>query len=125
MFTATPPSTFHTAGRRYRVTTKRQPQERWGKTKVFVFGTHDIVDQLLPKRPPYSHKGDDPLVDEAWKAYNRTEVAVQRAVLEHVASGKFGFGRKVGCSCGCSPGFRAATENPMTGFDLFIHVEPF
>ena len=63
--------------------------------------------------PAYSIKGEDPEVDAAWRKYNREELCLMRAIVDPVVQaefpelGKLSFSRTAGCSCGCSPAFRA------------------
>ena len=63
--------------------------------------------------PAYSIKGEDPDSDAAWRKYNREELRLMRAIVDPVVKdefpelGKLSFSRTAGCSCGCSPAFRA------------------
>ena len=63
--------------------------------------------------PAYSIKGEDPENDAAWRKYNREELRLMRAIVDPVVKaefpklGKLSFSRTAGCSCGCSPAFRA------------------
>lgn len=63
--------------------------------------------------PAFSTKGVDPENDAAWRKYNREELRLMRAIVDPVVKaefpglGKLSFSRTAGCSCGCSPAFRA------------------
>lgn len=63
--------------------------------------------------PAYSPKGDNAELDAAWRKYNREELRLMRAIVDPVVKaefpelGKLSFSRTAGCSCGCSPAFRA------------------
>lgn len=64
-------------------------------------------------RPAYSPRGDNAERDAAWRKYNREELRLMRAIVDPVVKaefpelGKLSFSRTTGCSCGCSPAFRA------------------
>lgn len=70
------------------------------------------VEPAMPM-PAYSIKGEDPENDAAWRKYNREELRLMRAIVDPVVKaefpelGKLSFSRTAGCSCGCSPAFRA------------------
>jgi len=86
--------------------------------RVYVHGTCPEQLGLVDAKPLYTHRGDDPENDKAWKSYNRDEVRVMRAFADRAlpdACNALGidvpielkYSRKAGCSCGCSPGFIA------------------
>ena len=70
------------------------------------------IDPEMPM-PAYSLKGDNAELDAAWRKYNREELRLMRAIVDPVVEaefpelGKLSFSRTAGCSCGCSPAFRA------------------
>lgn len=78
----------------------------------------------------YSKKGDLPLLDKAWKRFNRAEVEAERKVLDaallaieedfgYISTDEWRFSRHAGCSCPCSPGFVATSSYGKT-----IYVNP-
>jgi hypothetical protein len=66
------------------------------------------------EQPPYSVKGDDKENDKLWRRYNKTEIRMQKEVIQMAAHAgmipselvnELKFSRKYLCSCGCSPGW--------------------
>ena len=99
---------------------------------ISVYGEDDVDFSGLP----HTRIGDFPEIDREYTRRNKLVVAAQRAVLKEATSieglpewlqalldGKLSFSRKAGCSCGCSPGFKSASNFsfvPERGF--FTHV---
>jgi hypothetical protein len=99
---------------------------RKGKSIIYV----DIPtpEQLgMMDQPPYgSKKGDGSAEDLLWKRFNKLELKTQRAVIQayhdEIAQAygvkpellTYGFSRKAGCSCGCSPGWLPQVVDPVT-----------
>ena len=93
------------------------------KTRVYVSGVEKSKDELekIAKEEGadtiYTSLGDYPVLDKAWKKYNRELVKMMKEVAEKAnltnESGqplKLNYSRKAGCSCGCSPGFIAEND---------------
>ena len=91
-------------------------------TKCYVFDAPEPEDFNLMERPPFGPRGDDAILDAAWDAYNKLELAIHRELLGQVMDGKWSFSRKAGCSCGCSPGFIRKDEK--TAEEYFVSVLP-
>jgi hypothetical protein len=77
--------------------------------------------------PRFSVKGENENLDAAWRAFNREEVRLRKIVFHALGfSGRFS--RKAGCSCGCSPAFRAHehvwTPTRGTASWVFVDVQP-
>ena len=89
-------------------------------TKCYLFDAPDPEVFGLMERPPFGPRGEDGVLDSAWDAYNKLEVAIRRQVLEQVFEGKWTFSRKAGCHCGCSPGFIRKDEKTAEEFFLTI-----
>lgn len=80
------------------------------------FSPEDINYKGITEQPEYSKKGDDVELDKAWRKYNKAELDMQKTIINRaVATGlidsefakQLKWSRKAGCSCGCSPGWRA------------------
>jgi hypothetical protein len=112
------------AGRTYRIHIMRRrfdqrASEYYARTRMYV----STPDGVLPGHPPFgSVRGDGSAEDKAWRAYNRLELEVMRAMVEMARpiveamtfgakDAKWSFSRKAGCSCGCSPGFREGSDH--------------
>lgn len=86
---------------------------RNSKTRIYTGATEEeIKEQFGLDRPAYSRMGEDPVLDAAWRAYNRAEIAVMRAKVttwlrEAGCDVTVKFSRHAGCSCSCAPGFIA------------------
>ena len=92
------------------------------------------------EQPAFSALGEDAALDAAWRRYNRAELAAMKRVLAAaqptlrellgaVADGcRWGFSRKAGCSCPCSPGFVDRERRYLThaGYrvDVYLRVLP-
>jgi hypothetical protein len=84
--------------------------------------------------PPYSLKGEDEKNDELWRQYNRREVAVMRAMIgtflkvvgdvtdSSLENLKVSFSRYAGCSCPCSPGFKASRDVKYRGRTVDVWI---
>lgn len=68
--------------------------------------------------------GEYPTVDAAWRQYNRVLIARQRVIVQATLNAfdlpahELSFSRKLGCKCGCSPGFAVKRAR---GFTLYIN----
>lgn len=99
------------------------------KTRVYV-STKGNDKEVLGAHPPFGPRGEDPVVDMLWDAWNAHWLAHARAALVK-AFDKLGidpgevifkatYDRKAGCSCGCSPGF--VLKNDL-GADFWVTME--
>lgn len=98
------------------------------KGKSIIYVDIPTPEQLgMMDRPPYgSKKGDGSAENLLWKRFNKLELKTQRAAIQayhneiaQVYSVKpelltYGFSRKAGCSCGCSPGWLPMVVDPVT-----------
>lgn len=80
------------------------------------FDPEDIYGSGFTCQPEWSIKGENPANDKLWKKYNKFEIAIQKKLIEKAIERKMlpenilnglSFSRKAGCSCGCSPGWKA------------------
>lgn len=111
-------------------------QEDRRKARISVSGEAEVDTSTLP----HTIRGEQPDIDKAWDRANRQIVKNQRALLEdairttpelaRVLGGMhLYFGRKAGCSCGCSPAFIAdthirASEFGKAGNVTWIFISP-
>ena len=70
----------------------------------------------IVEQPPHSVKGDDQANDKLWRKYNKAEIELERSVINRAVEGglisdvfaaQLKWSRFAGCSCPCSPGWKA------------------
>lgn len=115
-------------GKRFVVVAEIRPRprrDRSYKGKAYVWNAPS-PDMPTPEGEG-TKRGVDVEIDKAWDTYNRAKIRNMRAALSAVLDGDWSFGRNLGCSCGCSPGFKIKPEHERKFWrkDVFIHVEPF
>lgn len=89
------------------------------------FSPEDLKSSGFTEQPPYSRKGDTPEIDKAWRRYNKAELQIERDIITKAVQGglldaglakELKWSRKAGCSCGCSPGWKARDYGQRTGW---------
>jgi hypothetical protein len=77
----------------------------------------------ITERPDYSVKGNDPDNDKQWRKYNKAELEIQRVIINQAVEAglikkdiaeELKWSRTAGCSCGCSPGWKAKDYGRQT-----------
>jgi hypothetical protein len=85
-------------------------------SKIYIFPTGESILENLYNRHSRPHnfykKEILPKVLE-YIAFNNPEV------YENIKNGEWGWRQKCGCTCPCSPGFKAATRSK---YDIFVDV---
>ena len=88
-------------------------------TIVYISNPYDPEDlnwNGITERPDHSVKGDDAENDKLWRKYNKAELELQKIIIDRsVAEGlldeelakQLKWSRFAGCSCSCSPGWKA------------------
>ena len=89
------------------------------KAGLHIYESVPTEHALMPNSPQYSYRGENLLLDQAWDAFNKAEIALCKIALPEVIEKALDvdydeavelaaattYDRKLGCSCGCSPGF--------------------
>lgn len=88
---------------------------------------HFLADAVYESGTICTHKGECPMLDKAWKRFERAEVEDRRNILEAALvslTSDFGdrsyrWSRTAGCKCGCSSGF--ILDEAWRGYTIFIN----
>lgn len=108
--------------------------------KAFIWGVPEPDDKELirvakEQGAPTVHtqRGQYPVLDKAWRKYNKEEVAGERVYLAAAllalgideSACSISFSRTAGCHCGCSPGFiiKVTDGSHQYPADIFVNVD--
>lgn len=88
---------------------KDRPQEKWGKTRVYIFPSETILENLMNRRERPAKQ---------WKK-EILPVVLGRLGID-MSRVKIRWSQYAGCSCPCSPGF---ILDGHRGHDIFVDVK--